>query len=64
MNKQFMNTKETAEFLCISPRTLDRFRVQGGGPVYRKFGGRVVYAIEDILKWADSRKRRNTADQG
>lgn len=32
----------------ISPRTLERWRWLGCGPVYLKVGGRVLYRLEDI----------------
>ena len=34
----YMGTRELAAFLGLSPRTLDRYRVSGGGPKFHKFG--------------------------
>ena len=34
-------TKEAGSFLGLSPRTFEKHRVYGTGPVYRKLGGRV-----------------------
>jgi hypothetical protein len=34
------------------------------GPVFRKLGGRVVYAIEDLEAWAADRARSSTSDPG
>jgi len=34
------------------------------GPLYRKLGGRVVYAIHDLQEWADRGLRSSTGDQG
>ena len=32
----------------LSPRTLEKQRVIGGGPRFRKFGRRVMYAVADL----------------
>jgi hypothetical protein len=34
-------------------RTLEKHRTYGTGPKYRKIGGRVVYALDDLKAWAD-----------
>ena len=44
----YLNTREAAEYLGLSTRTLDRYRVSGDGPVFLKFGGRVRYLLEDL----------------
>ena len=36
-----LNTEEAARFLRVSPRTLERYRVTGEGPRYRKRDGRL-----------------------
>lgn len=61
---QFLTTDEAAVFLRLSPRTLEKQRVLGGGPRFRKFGARVVYAAEDLRTWADSRAYDMTSDPG
>ena len=50
---RFLRTKEAAEFLSLSARTLEKHRTYGTGPAYRKLGGRVVYAVDDLQAWAD-----------
>jgi hypothetical protein len=52
---KFLDNGQAAEFLRLSPRTLDRLRLTGEGPRYRKFGRRVVYAIVDLEAWANER---------
>ena len=44
----------------ISPRTLERWRWVGEGPVYMKIGGRVVYRLDDILAFEQAQLRQNT----
>ena len=63
-NPEFLTTDEAAVFLRLSPRTLEKQRVLGGGPRFRKFGARVVYARTDLRTWADSRSYGMTSDPG
>ncbi|NWK95804.1 hypothetical protein DM806_08965 [Sphingobium lactosutens] len=57
----FLTNSEAAEFLRLSPRTLEKQRVVGGGPPFRKFGRRVLYAQADLQKWAEDRRFDNTS---
>ena len=52
---RYLTNNEAATFLRLSPRTLEKHRVIGGGPRFRKFGRRVLYAIDDLQSWADAR---------
>lgn len=63
-NPEFLTTDEAAAFLRLSPRTLEKQRVLGGGPRFRKFGARVVYAAVDLRAWADGRAYGMTSDPG
>jgi hypothetical protein len=60
----FMNTLEAGNFLRLSPRTLEKLRVHGGGPQFRKLGARVVYTVADLRAWADTRILGMTSDPG
>ena len=67
MNKEspvYVNAQEAAEFLRLSRKTLDRYRVSGEGPVFHKFGRRVRYARSDLEAWAEARRRASTSDDG
>ena len=59
---RFLRTPEAARFLGLSDRTLEKHRTYGTGPAYRKLGGRVVYAIEDLHAWADRGMVTSTSD--
>ena len=59
-----MSTREVADFIGLSPRTLDRYRVTGGGPKFHKFGNRVRYLRADVKAWAAERRYGSTADNG
>ena len=61
---EFLTTDEAAALLRLSPRTLEKHRVLGGGPRFRKFGARVVYAMADLRTWADSHTYGMTSDPG
>ncbi|MFC5355513.1 helix-turn-helix transcriptional regulator [Azospirillum himalayense] len=61
---RFLRTPEAARFLGLSTRTMEKHRLYGTGPRYRKIGGRVVYAVEDLKSWADQGLRTSTSDPG
>ena len=62
--RKYFSTREAAEWLGLSPRTLDRYRVSGGGPAFHRFGSRVRYLAEDLDDWASARRRLSTSDDG
>ncbi|UHD44758.1 helix-turn-helix domain-containing protein [Aureimonas altamirensis] len=59
---RYLRTDEAALFLGLSPRTLEKHRTYGTGPLYRKLGGRVVYAVSDLQEWADLGTVSSTSD--
>ena len=59
---RYLTNDEAAAFLRLSPRTLEKQRVMGGGPRFHKFGRRVMYAIADLEAWADARSFEATCD--
>lgn len=59
---RFLRTPEAANYLGLSSRTLEKHRTYGTGPSYRKLGGRVVYALEDLQAWADRGAVTSTSD--
>ncbi|MGF1610421.1 MAG: helix-turn-helix transcriptional regulator [Kiloniellales bacterium] len=58
----FLNTTQAAHYVGLSARTLEKMRVVGSGPKYRKHGRYVRYHINDLDEWSASRARRFTAD--
>jgi excisionase family DNA binding protein len=50
---QYLTTAEAAEVLRLSSRTLERFRLEGGGPRWRRAGRRVLYARADLDAWIE-----------
>jgi hypothetical protein len=61
---RYLRTRDAAEYLALSRRTLEKHRTYGTGPTYRKIGGRVVYALDDLNAWADLGTRTSTSDPG
>jgi predicted DNA-binding transcriptional regulator AlpA len=61
---RYLRTPEAARFLSLSGRTLEKHRTYGTGPAYRKIGGRVVYALDDLKAWADRGTKTSTSDPG
>ena len=59
-----LNTAQAAAALDLSPRTLERYRVVGGGPRFRKIGRWVRYLPSDLERWLDGRVRTTTSDDG
>jgi hypothetical protein len=48
---------ELARRWRISPRTLERWRCAATGPAWLQLNGRVLYRIEDVLAFEQSRLR-------
>lgn len=57
-----MDTRRAAEFLGLSPSTLNKMRVYGGGPKFRKLGRRIIYTPSDLIAWRDERASTSTTD--
>jgi len=57
--------KEAAGLLGFSVRTLQAWRVRGGGPQFVKVSARCVrYRQSDLDSWVEQRLRRSTSDRG
>lgn len=61
---RYLRTPDAAIHLGLSPRTLEKHRCYGTGPIYRQLGGRIVYALDDLEAWAMRGVRRSTSDPG
>ena len=59
-----LTTAQAAAALDLSPRTLERYRVTGCGPRFRKVGRWVRYLPVDLERWLNSRARNSTSDDG
>jgi predicted DNA-binding transcriptional regulator AlpA len=59
-----LNERQAAERLSLSHRTLQRWRVSGGGPRFRKLGAAVRYDERDLDAFAEAGSRQSTSDTG
>lgn len=60
--RRYLNTKQAAEYLGMSPKTLINMRITGKGPRYSKVSRRVIYDIADVDRWIVENKRRFTGE--
>ena len=58
----FIDTRRAADYLGLSRRTLDSYRVTGAGPAFHRFGNRVRYLKSDLDSWAAKRRATTTAE--
>jgi len=58
----YLNCEQAGAHLNLSPRTLEKLRTIGGGPRFRRLGRRIVYKVDDLDTWADSRACESTSD--
>ncbi|RMF05231.1 MAG: DNA-binding protein [Alphaproteobacteria bacterium] len=58
-----LTTRQAARRLGLSPRTLEKWRVEGNGPPFYKIGRRVAYLEADLVEWLRGRRRRSTSEQ-
>ena len=58
----YLTTEEAANLLRLARRTLEKHRLYGTGPTYRKIEGRVIYATADLIAWADTGAKESTSD--
>jgi predicted DNA-binding transcriptional regulator AlpA len=59
---ELLSTPQAAAFCNLSPRTLEKHRVNGGGPRFIKLGRSVKYTVEDLVEWITENRRRSTSD--
>jgi Helix-turn-helix domain len=54
---QLLDNREAADFIGITPKTLETWRSGKRYSIsYTKVGGKVYYFAEDLLAWLESRR--------
>jgi DNA-binding transcriptional MerR regulator len=53
---KYHDTEAAAALLGMSPRTLERWRIDGYGPPFYKFGKRALYSESDLADWAGAQR--------
>ena len=51
MTTSLLRESAAAKYLGLAPKTLSRWRWSRKGPVFKKLGGSVRYAVEDLDKF-------------
>ena len=60
---RLLRTREAAKVVGLSPRTMESYRRNGGGPPFVKIRDYAVrYVLRDLLAWIAARKRTLTLD--
>lgn len=63
-----LTTDEAAKVLRLSVSTMERLRMQGGGPPFEKLGtglrSRVVYRRADLESWCAAKRFTSTSEYG
>lgn len=57
IERKAMTEKDTAAYMCVSEKTLQKWRWQGCGPAFLKVGRLIRYRLEDVDAYLDSCKR-------
>ena len=55
--QRFYTIKDAATYLGLAPRTLQKYRVDGSGPKFRKVRGRSFYDVADLDAWVESAEK-------
>jgi len=53
--------EELSNKVKISRKTLESMRQKGNGPVFRKFGRRVLYAENDVIEYLQKNTFKSTS---
>jgi excisionase family DNA binding protein len=57
-----LTQKEAAALLGVSPRTLERLRLTGRGPMFTRLGRMVRYRQQDLADFVDRNLRTSTSE--
>lgn len=61
MAKRIVRTPEAAQYLGLSPSTLEKLRVVGDGPRFIRLGVRAIgYDLAELDNWIEGRVASNT----
>ncbi|MBK8158739.1 MAG: helix-turn-helix domain-containing protein [Rhodospirillaceae bacterium] len=60
-SSKLFSEREAAQYLSLSPRTLQQWRWTGDGPRFVKLGRRVAYSIHELDNFVTARIRQSTS---
>lgn len=55
----YRTVHEAAEFLRLSPQTMNNMRCKGTGPSYYKHGRRILYDVDELRAWSVNFKTKH-----
>ena len=58
---KLLDTTQAAETLRLARRTLEKWRVEGRGPEFRRHGDRIFYDERELERWSDAQRRNSTS---
>jgi predicted DNA-binding transcriptional regulator AlpA len=62
---RLLSEGEAAEYLGLSPHTLNRWRVVRAGPPFIKIGAKAVrYRLPDLAAWVESQRKQTNTGKG
>ena len=65
-DEEWLTPPKAAELLHLKPKTLQEYRVTGGGPKFYKLGpgrnARVVYKRSDLSEWVGQHAYQSTSE--
>jgi len=62
---RLISERDAADYLSVSMRTLQGWRLKGGGPPYVKVGTKSIrYRRRDLATWTEAHVRAHTSDDG
>ena len=63
MKIRSITEKMAADYLGVSPRSLQAWRVSGKGPQFIRYSPRCIrYRLEDLDEWLEKRRVRSTSE--
>ena len=57
------DSQQLADSLNVSVRTIEGWRLRGGGPPYSMVGGRPRYIPQKVRSWLEQHEQRNSSDK-
>jgi predicted DNA-binding transcriptional regulator AlpA len=63
MTQRYLRTPGAAQYLGVGQSTLERKRIDGTGPRFRRLGGKIItYCIDDLDAWASQQVFSSTSE--
>ena len=59
--REWLSSKEAAEYTGLGFSTLAKLRLRGGGCPYTKIGEKILYKRSDLDAWLESKRVANTS---